>query len=101
VSWLAWRPLAALGTISYGLYLWHLPLLLVIRQAGLLPGALGPRLLVVLAFSVAAAAISWRWIERPSIERRWVRRGERHRDTPRASAGARAAGDAVASAGRA
>lgn len=92
MGWLAWRPLAALGTISYGLYLWHLPLLLVMKQAGLLPTALAPRLLVVLAASVAAAALSWRWVERPWIERRWVRRGERHRDAPRAVATARAGG---------
>lgn len=92
VGWLGWRPFAALGVISYGLYLWHLPLLLVMRQAGLLPAALGPRLLVVLAVTVAAAAVSWRWIERPWIERRWVRRGEHRRIPPRAGAAAEAAG---------
>jgi peptidoglycan/LPS O-acetylase OafA/YrhL len=75
VGWLGWRPLAALGAISYGLYLWHLPLLLVMRHASLLPVALGPRLFVVLAVSVAAAAVSWRYIERPCTEHRWVGRG--------------------------
>jgi peptidoglycan/LPS O-acetylase OafA/YrhL len=69
VGWLGWRPVAALGVISYGLYLWHLPLLIAMREAGLLPESLAPRLLVVLAASVAAAAASWRWIERPWIER--------------------------------
>jgi len=69
VGWLAWRPLAALGTASYGLYLWHLPLLLSARHAGLLPAALGPRLLVVLALTIPVAAASWRWVERPCIER--------------------------------
>jgi len=92
VGWLGWRPFAALGAISYGLYLWHLPLLLVMRHAGLLPTALVPRLSVVLAVTVAAAAMSWRWIERPCIERRWVGRGERRRIPPRAGAATEAAG---------
>lgn len=92
VGWLGWRPLAALGAISYGLYLWHLPLLLVMRQAGLLPGALVPRLLVVLAVTVIAAAASWRWIERPCIERRWAGRGERRRTPARAGAVAETVG---------
>ena len=33
-------PLRGLGTISYGLYLWHLPVLLWLRFTGLLPGRL-------------------------------------------------------------
>ena len=92
VAWLGWRPLAALGMISYGLYLWHLPLLLVMRHAGLLPTALAPRLLVVLAVSVAAAAASWRWIERPCIERRWVAGAERRRIKARAATAVEAPG---------
>ncbi len=68
VRWLGWRPLAAIGTVSYGLYLWHLPLLLVMDRAGLLPAALPLRLVVVLAVSLAAAAASWRFVERP-----WIR----------------------------
>ena len=31
-------PLRGLGTISYGLYLWHLPVLLWLRFQGLMPG---------------------------------------------------------------
>lgn len=79
VRWLGWRPLAALGTISYGLYLWHLPLLLVVRHVGLLPDAIAPRFAVVLAVSVVAAAASWRYVERPWIERRTVAGGTAER----------------------
>jgi peptidoglycan/LPS O-acetylase OafA/YrhL len=86
VAWLGLRPLAALGTVSYGLYLWHLPLLLVARQAGLLPDALVPRMLVVLALSVVAAAASWHWIERPWIDRASAARRERARARGRAGA---------------
>ena len=74
VRWLGWRPLAAIGTVSYGLYLWHLPLLLVMDRAGLLPAALVGRLVVVLAVSLAAAAASWRFVERPWLEGRADRR---------------------------
>lgn len=69
---LAWRPLAFLGLVSYGLYLWHLPLILVLRQAGLLPEPLAPRLLVVLALSTLLAWLSWRLLEEPAI--RWSHR---------------------------
>ena len=61
---LAWAPLRWVGSISYGLYLWH-PFLF-----NAFPGV--PHLaLVVPAFLVAAA--SSRWIERPII--RWAKGG--------------------------
>jgi peptidoglycan/LPS O-acetylase OafA/YrhL len=90
VGWLGWRPFAALGTVSYGLYLWHLPLLLSARHAGLLPAALGLRLLVVLAITVPVAAASWRWVERPCIERGAVRPSKRRRVAQRADTPAQA-----------
>lgn len=64
---LAWRPLAGAGVISYGLYLWHLPILLAVRSAGLLPEPFAPRLGVVLGLTVLAAWLSWRFVERPAI----------------------------------
>jgi peptidoglycan/LPS O-acetylase OafA/YrhL len=33
VGWLSARPLAAVGLVSYGLYLWHLPLILVVATS--------------------------------------------------------------------
>ena len=55
------------GVVSYGLYLWHLPILLAVRSAGLLPEPFVPRLAVVLALSFLAAWLSWRLVERPAI----------------------------------
>ena len=55
--------------ISYGVYLWHLPLLLVLRHTGMLPEPLAPRMVVVLTVALAAGAASWYLVERPSIER--------------------------------
>ena len=72
----AWRPLAAVGTVSYGLYLWHLPLLLWLRSVGALPLDLLGGLAVVLPVSLAVAALSWFAVERPLL--RWA-----HSLTPR------------------
>jgi peptidoglycan/LPS O-acetylase OafA/YrhL len=76
------RPLAAVGAASYGIYLWHVPLLLAGRSLGLLPAAFVPRLLVAAPLALAAGWLSWRAIERPSIE--WAARiGSRPRWTLR------------------
>jgi peptidoglycan/LPS O-acetylase OafA/YrhL len=69
VSWLRARPLVAIGVISYGVYLWHLPLLLATRHAGLMPDAFLLRVMVVSVLAIAAGAASWRLIERPLIRR--------------------------------
>ena len=57
---LAWRPLAGAGIVSYGLYLWHLPVLLAVREAGLLPepfvAAAGRRARAVVPRGVAQLA---------------------------------------------
>jgi peptidoglycan/LPS O-acetylase OafA/YrhL len=67
VRWLSARPLVRLGVISYGIYLWHLPLILIVRQLGLLPGAFVPRLALVLPLAIGAASLSWTLLERPLI----------------------------------
>jgi peptidoglycan/LPS O-acetylase OafA/YrhL len=62
---------AWLGTLSYGVYLWHLPLLrLITSQSGLgpAPGAIGQFLLlwaVVIAGGLALGAASFYLVERP------------------------------------
>ena len=67
----------ALGTISYGFYLWHVPVLMVLRGYGLLP--LDPVLgtAVALVPSLALATLSWFACERPVL--RWTARRERRR----------------------
>jgi peptidoglycan/LPS O-acetylase OafA/YrhL len=69
---LSWRPLTRLGTISYGVYLWHVPVLWWLRARGLLPLDPVPALPVVLVPSLALATISWVCVERPAIA--WARR---------------------------
>jgi len=59
------RPVVALGTVSYGFYLWQVPLLVWARGYGLLP--LDPLLAVVVVLPVAlvVATLSWMLVERP------------------------------------
>jgi peptidoglycan/LPS O-acetylase OafA/YrhL len=73
------RPLRWIGVRSYGIYLWHYPLIVLTATAG---GAGGPvglgRAVVLVAATVAVAATSWQLIEEP------VRRGARPRRAVRA-----------------
>jgi peptidoglycan/LPS O-acetylase OafA/YrhL len=65
---LSWRPLRAAGLVSYGLYLWHWPVYVVLDADR--TGLADPALTVVrVAVSVALAVASYVLVERP------VRRG--------------------------
>jgi peptidoglycan/LPS O-acetylase OafA/YrhL len=87
------RPLRWLGVRSYGIYLWHYPLIVLTATAGGAGGPVRPgRAVALVVATVAVAALSWRLIEEP------VRRGGRPRlavrattrgmtSTPRAVAG--------------
>jgi peptidoglycan/LPS O-acetylase OafA/YrhL len=71
------RPLMRwLGTISYSLYLWHYPIMLVAREhLALLPGSHArPFLFLLLTTPVCllVAWLSWRVVERPALD--WSRR---------------------------
>lgn len=65
-KWLApWR---YDGTISYGLYLWHFPVLIAITSRGSAPS--GPVLLAqVLVGTILLAVLSWHLLENPNIQR--------------------------------
>ncbi|PKZ41717.1 hypothetical protein CYJ76_06565 [Kytococcus schroeteri] len=63
------RPMEWVGERSYGLYLWHWPVLLLLEAAlpAQTPGSLGSFLtrLLALALAVAATEASYRWVETP------------------------------------
>lgn len=63
------RPLIYLGTISYGLYLWHYPITeLSLELKAILGVEPGPILWAAEAFlSLAAAVVSWHLIEKPIL----------------------------------
>lgn len=70
---LAWRPLTALGVISFGVYLWHQPVLALVQYVHF--GPLAPlALITAVAASVLLASASWRWIEEPVRSRRSLAR---------------------------
>ena len=73
LSWMQARPLVGMGTISYGFYLWHLPILFFLR--GLYPhGGVIPTFLLALPLAVAAGIASWKLVEEPVLQAAAARR---------------------------
>jgi peptidoglycan/LPS O-acetylase OafA/YrhL len=68
-AWIHSRPLARIGLVSYGIYLWHVPLMLYGIRLGLLPHAFIPRVFAVLVPAVLAGAASWLLVERVMLAR--------------------------------
>jgi peptidoglycan/LPS O-acetylase OafA/YrhL len=65
---LAWPMLTRLGTISYGVYVYHAPIAIWIEPRVQSPWV---RLVVVAACAVPLAALSWHYIERPILDEKW------------------------------
>src|SRR4051794_1541572 len=65
--WMSVRPLAWVGLVSYGVYMWHVPLLLFERSVGVFPHSYLLRLVVLLVPVLLVAAASWYFVERPAI----------------------------------
>ena len=70
---LGWRPILWLGGISYGIYLWHTPLLTKL-QSTFVPDGRVATILVLLGSSVTVAALSFYLLERPAqrLARRYL-----------------------------
>jgi peptidoglycan/LPS O-acetylase OafA/YrhL len=65
-------PLRLLGTLSYGIYLWHFPVIFALRGTGHWPADLPAALALTAAITVALATTSWLALERPAL--RWASR---------------------------
>jgi peptidoglycan/LPS O-acetylase OafA/YrhL len=60
---------ARYGDFSYGLYVWHFPILQTLVWAGAFAGHLNIGLGLVAIFAGGAAALSWTLIEKPNLRR--------------------------------
>jgi peptidoglycan/LPS O-acetylase OafA/YrhL len=61
-----WRPLAALGVVSYGVYLWHMTVFVVVQHEG--PTWSTPvRVTVAFTATAALTLLSWFVVERPFL----------------------------------
>ncbi|CAN5203044.1 hypothetical protein BH24ACT17_BH24ACT17_08490 [soil metagenome] len=79
-SWLGvavgWVPLRWLGVRSYGIYLWHYPIIVLTAPSMQQKASLGLEVIQVVA-TIAVAALSWRFFEEPirrgAMDRIWAR----------------------------
>jgi peptidoglycan/LPS O-acetylase OafA/YrhL len=73
VKLLEWKPLAYIGRISYGLYVYHFALTWLVarlRDLGPIPEELAKAMTAIIAFflSVLVASLSYRFIEKPILD---------------------------------
>jgi len=59
------EPLRWVGVRSYGIYLWHFPIIVLTTPGGVANGAEPLRELLQVAAILAIAALSWRFVEEP------------------------------------
>jgi hypothetical protein len=71
---LGWRPLRWIGVRSYGIYLWHFPVIVLTTPPNTAEDL--PRAALQVAATVTLAAMSWRFVEEPvrhgAIGRLWT-----------------------------
>ncbi|WP_084673243.1 acyltransferase family protein [Paenibacillus sp. HW567] len=70
---LEYKPLKWIGVRSYGMYLWHYPVIILTTPAAALGETTVLRALVQVSLTVLLAALSWRYVEEP-VRRMGMRR---------------------------
>ncbi len=61
---LSWKPIVAVGLISYSLYLFHWPIIAFVRYATL-QDLTAPEIVVIIVTAFGLAGLSWKFIEQP------------------------------------
>jgi peptidoglycan/LPS O-acetylase OafA/YrhL len=74
IAWVRFKPLAALGLVSYGFYLWHVPLILFLHRIGYAQTNFFKLGAVAFPVTLAFATASWFFVEKPLIARYHRRR---------------------------
>jgi peptidoglycan/LPS O-acetylase OafA/YrhL len=70
------RPVSYVGDISYSLYLWHWPVIVLL--GALIPANSVVSIVVVVFATAALSVVSYHWIEQPVLRSNWLRgRAER------------------------
>jgi peptidoglycan/LPS O-acetylase OafA/YrhL len=74
---LGWEPLRWVGVRSYGIYLWHFPIIVLTTPGGIANGREPLREGLQVAVILAVSALSWRYLEEPirhgALGRLWGR----------------------------
>jgi hypothetical protein len=71
LRWLTWAPLLWVGVRSYGIYLWHWPVILFVGEPMGLDLPRVPLMLVQVSITLALTELSLRLIERPARTTSW------------------------------
>jgi peptidoglycan/LPS O-acetylase OafA/YrhL len=82
--WMSWRPLTLVGLLSYSIYMWHEPLMMLLANLGVIsrsPAALPAAIATMLVASFLVGGLSYHLIEYPTSKLRAIRgRDGRPRD---------------------
>lgn len=72
-AFFAWRPVHWAGEVSYSVYLWHLPVILLLARLGWVgpqtPAGFALNCVVVVVVTYSLAGLTWRYVERPVLSR--------------------------------
>jgi peptidoglycan/LPS O-acetylase OafA/YrhL len=61
------KPVVWLGTVSFGVYLWHYPVMYWLQLEGRFPERFLPAIVWILPVTFAIAALSWYLVEKPAM----------------------------------
>ena len=70
---LCWKPIAWVGVISYGLYIWQIPVFRIIQRHSEKLSNI-ERLVLAMSATFLLSALSWYLIERPAMRSQWGQR---------------------------